>query len=551
LSWLQDFKNHVNFFDSFIILKNQFSCTMKKLFIVLLIVAFAMIGFGSANISQPIGGGEGYYDVSSSPSGAAVTVDGTSVGKTPTTAIVMVTGTPGHTINVNLAGYEPWSQYYSGNPAEGQHIQVHAELVPIPTPVPTPAPGSGKGYYQVSSNPTGGSVVFDGTNYGLTTVTITVSTTGTPGHTITVSKSGYETWSQYYEGNPGQDKTISVYATLVPTVQTGYITVTSNPSGASAVLDNGYDQLTTTGTFSNVPTGWHNVEVSKSGYLLYSTSIEVKPGATSTVYATLTPNKQVGSISVSSNPVGASLYVDTIYQGYTNQIVGNLAAGTHTVLLKKSGYKDFSQSMTVNSDQTVYMTATLTPLSSPTTGDLDVSSSPSGASIYLNGAYQGETRSSGPFYITGLSPGTYTVVLKKSGYLDYTTATQIVAGSTAKVSAVLAPASGTPTTASADIFSDPSGADVYINNAYKGVTPLSFDNVQIDAAKTYTVDIKLEGYKPYTSSGTISPGQNVVINAALTKTAQPTPTQSPLSPITIVGALCIVGLLSIVLMKKR
>jgi hypothetical protein len=524
---------------------------MKKWFIVLLLVAFAMPGFVSANISQPIGGGEGYYDITSSPSGADVVVDGTSLGKTPATAIIMVTGTPGHTINVNKAGYEPWSQYYSGNPAEGQHISVHAELVPIPTPVPTVAPGSGKGYYQVSSSPSGGSVVFDGTNYGLTPVTITVSTTGTPGHTITVSMSGYQTWSQYYSGNPAQDQTISVYATLQPVVQTGYITVTSNPSGASAVLDNGYDQLTTTGTFSNVPTGWHNVQVSKSGYQTYSTSIEVKSGATSTVYATLTPNKQVGSISVSSNPVGASLYVDTIYQGYTNQIVGNLAAGTHTVLLKKSGYKDFTQSMTVNADQTVYMTATLTPVSNPTTGDLEVSSSPSGASIYLNGAYQGETRSSGPYYITALSPGTYTIVIKKSGYLDYTTATQIVAGSTAKVSAVLAPASGTPTTASADIFSDPSGADVYINNAYKGVTPLSFDNVAIDAAKTYTVDIKLEGYKPYTSSGSISPGQNVVINAALTKLPAPTPTQSPLSPITIVGALCIVGLLSVVLLKKR
>jgi hypothetical protein len=463
----------------------------------------------------------------------------------------MVTGTPGHTINVNLAGYEPWSQYYSGNPAEGQHITVHASLVRIPTPVPTPAPGSGKGYYQVSSNPTGASVVFDGTNYGLTPVTITVSTTGTPGHTITVSKSGYQTWSQYYSGNPAQDQTVSVYATLQPVVQTGYITVTSTPSGASAVLDNGYDQLTTTNTFSNVPTGWHNVQVSKSGYQLYSTSIEVKPGATSTVYATLTPNQQVGSLSVTSVPVGASLYVDTIYQGYTNQIVGNLAAGTHTVLLKKSGYKDFTQTATVYNAQTTSISITLSPVSSPTTGDLDISSSPSGASIYLNGAYQGETRASSPFYITGLSPGTYTVVLKKSGYLDYTTATQIVAGTTAKVSAVLAPASGTPTTASAEIFSDPSGADVYINNAYKGVTPLSFDNVPIDAAKTYTVEIKMEGYKPYTASGTISPGQNVVINAALTKTAQPTPTQSPLSPIPIVGALCVVGFLSVVLMKKR
>ena len=53
-------------------------------------------------------------------------------------------------------------------------------------------------------------------------------------------------------------------------------------------------------------------------------------GATSNVYATLVPYVQYGSISVTSLPVGASLYVDTIYQGYTNQIVGNLAVGTPT-----------------------------------------------------------------------------------------------------------------------------------------------------------------------------------------------------------------------------
>ena len=110
-----DNKNHfLESFDSFIILKNQFRCTMKKWFIVVLIVAFAMIGIVSAAVvaTQPIGGSEGYYDITSSPSGADVVVDGTSIGKTPATAIVMVTGTPGHTINVNKAGYEPWSQYY-------------------------------------------------------------------------------------------------------------------------------------------------------------------------------------------------------------------------------------------------------------------------------------------------------------------------------------------------------------------------------------------------------------------------------------------------------
>jgi hypothetical protein len=276
----------------------------------------------------------------------------------------------------------------------------------------------------------------------------------------------------------------------------------------------------------------------------------VKPGATSNVMATLVPNTQYGSISVSSTPTGASLYVDTIYEGVTNQIVSSLATGTHTVTLKKSGYQDYSQTATVNNAQTTYLSITLSPLSSPTTGDLDVSSTPYGASVYLNGAYKGETRSSGPLYITGLSPGAYSTVLKKSGYNDYSTTANIVAGKTAQVAAVLQPASVKPTTASAEIYSQPSGADVYINNAYKGVTPLSFENVPIAATKTYSIELRLEGYKTYTDSGSVSPGQNVVINAALTPVAQPT-TKSPLSLMTIMAALSIMGLVSVVLMKKR
>ena len=524
---------------------------MKKAFLVLLIIAIAMIGIVSANVSTLPVGESGFYDITSSPSGAAATVDGTAVGTTPTTATVIV-GASGHTIAVNKAGFEPWSKYVNA-PTAGQHVAVNAVLVAIPTPTPTqttPPPGSQKGYYKVSSDPTGGSVLFDGTNYGITPVTITVSTTGTPEHTITVSKSGYQTWTQFYSGNPSADQTISVFATLNPVVQTGNIYVNSNPSGASAILDNGYDQLTTPGTFNAVSTGWHNVQVSKSGYQIYSIDIEVRSGRTSNVMATLVPYTQYGSVSVSSNPTGASLYVDTIYQGVTNQVVGNLNVGTHTIILKKSGYQDSSQTATINNAQTTSLSITLTPLSSPTTGDLDVSSSPSGASVYLNGAYKGETRSSGPLYITGLSPGAYSTVLRKSGYNDYSTTANIVAGKTAQVTAVLQPASVKPTTASAEINSQPSGAGVYINNAYKGVTPLSLENVPIDATKTYSIELRLEGYKPYTSSGSVSPGQNVVIDAALIPLAQPT-TKSPLSLVPIVAALSVMGIVSVVLMKKR
>ena len=402
------------------------------------------------------------------------------------------------------------------------------------------------GFYDISSNPSGATATVDGTPVGLTPTTATLYVTGPPGHTVTVSKQGYQTWSQYYSGNPAAGQHISVYANLIPDVQTGTIYVSSSPSGASAILDNGYDQVVTPGNFYSVTTGYHTVQVLMSGYQQYSTSIPVSAGATSNVYATLTPNQQLGSISVSSVPKSASVYIDNIFEGMTNVVVGNLAVGSHTVTLKLAGYQTWTNTVTVNNQQTTYITATLTPVSSPSTGDLQVSSSPSGAAIYLNGDYQGTTLSTGPFSITGLNPGTYPTVLKKTGYQDYTTSTKIVAGTTTQVSAVLQPTSTPSSTASAEITSDPSGADVYINNAYKGITPIAFQNVPIDATQAYTVTIKLTGYEPYSSSGKISPGQNIQINAALTPSSQPAPTGGSSTIWYIIGGIGIVAAIIVI-----
>ncbi len=448
-----------------------------------------------------------------------------------------MTGTPGHTITVSKEGYQIWSKYYSGNPPAGGTVSVNAQLIPIPVTLPaTPPPGGEKGYYSIQSSPAG-SVTFDGKYVGTTPVTVDVSTTGTPGHTIVVSATGYQTWTQSVAGNPAAGQTVNIYAQLTPVQQIGNIYVSSSPSGATAVLDNGQDSLVTSGTFYNVATGWHNVQVSMPGYQVYSNNnVQVVSGGTTNVYANLVPVTQTGSISVSSIPVGAGLYVDNIYKGETNQIVGGLVVGTHTVQLKMAGYQTFTNTYSVYAGQTTYASVTLVPLQNPSTGDLLVTSSPSGATVYLNGNYQGVTSTSGPLDITDLTAATYTVLLKKSGYQDYTTTVKIVAGQTAQVAATLQ-ASGTQPagTASAEIMSTPGGADVYINNIYKGVTPLNLQNFPIDSTQSYTVTIKMEGYTPYTTSGKISPGQSVQINAALSPVA-PVPTQ-PLNPLSVLSAL--------------
>ena len=190
--------------------KNKTPITMKKPFLVLFIIVIAMTGIVSAAAEeQLIGGSVGYYDITSTPAGASVTVDGNVVGITPASASVYSTTTPGHTISVEKAGYQSWSQYYDGNPASGQHIAVHASLVLIPTIAPTPLPGSQKGYYVVTSDPAGARVDFDGTDYGMSPVSISVSTTELPA-TPSLSRNPVT--------SPGAS---SIPATLLPTRRSG------------------------------------------------------------------------------------------------------------------------------------------------------------------------------------------------------------------------------------------------------------------------------------------------------------------------------------------
>jgi hypothetical protein len=72
----------------------------------------------------------------------------------------------------------------------------------------------------------------------------------------------------------------------------------------------------------------------------------------------------------------------------------------------------------------------------PTTGAISVSSVPSGADVYINNGFKGLS----PITVESLTPGTYYVLVRLSGYQDWQSNTAVSAGSTAQVSAMLIPA---------------------------------------------------------------------------------------------------------------
>jgi hypothetical protein len=68
-----------------------------------------------------------------------------------------------------------------------------------------------------------------------------------------------------------------------------------------------------------------------------------------------------GSISVTSNPAGAKVYLDGTDTGLTTACtINNVSPGTHAVKLVKEGYRDYEQSVTVTAGQTANVSATLT-----------------------------------------------------------------------------------------------------------------------------------------------------------------------------------------------
>ena len=71
----------------------------------------------------------------------------------------------------------------------------------------------------------------------------------------------------------------------------------------------------------------------------------------------------------------------------------------------------------------------ITKIASTKTGFLSLTSSPSGASVSVDGSYQGTT----PLTLSGQTTGSHTVRITKSGYNDYSTTTTVIAGQTANV----------------------------------------------------------------------------------------------------------------------
>ncbi len=404
---------------------------------------------------------------------------------------------------------------------------------------PSDAQNEAPGYFQIDSVPSGAVVVFDGRFVGETPATVTINGTGILEHTISISLPGYATWTRTYPQNPTGGQIVYVSSILTPETNFGSIVVTSSPSGALTTVDGGKGQITPW-TYNGLPSGSHIVQVFLSGYTPYSQVVDVPPGGTARVDAVLAPLQNVGSIQVISSPGGADLYIDGIYRGVTATTVGNLIAGDHNVLLKLSGYRDYTETVTVTSGRVTIVKPNLIQNTQPVTGDLQVSSDPAGASIYLDNTFQGLTQPGSHTELTGITPGTHLLLLTRENYQEYSSTVQITQGQVTVIAASLTP-SPAGSNATLQIASDPEGADVFLDNRFSGITPVTLQSV---SPGSYHVLIKLNGYSDHSTVVNLTSGQSALVSVALTPAVTPTPTTGSPLALAVCGAFFVLAMLS-------
>jgi len=326
----------------------------------------------------------------------------------------------------------------------------------------------------------------------------------------------------------------------------GVLTVTSNPSEATVILD-GYTYGTTPYIFTRLSPGYHTVEVDYPGYQAWVSNVYLDSGQTTQINADLTQLINYGSLFVDATPQGADVYVDGNYEGTSPLTVSGLAVGPHQLELHLAGYEVAVMTEQVTAGQGTVAYPTLQPLSATSgTGAIDITTNVPGALVYLDGIYRGSIQSGTVFSLMTVTPGSHELFLHLPGYNDDTRTITVNAGQITQVSVSFSPQPtaqpGSPQaaagTGSLVVTSAPAGGQVTVDNVFRGVAPVTIYNV---AAGSHVVNIRLGGYSDWSSSASVAENQIALVSATLVPSggAAPVATRTPLAPFAAAAALAL------------
>jgi hypothetical protein len=211
--------------------------------------------------------------------------------------------------------------------------------------------------------------------------------------------------------------------------------------------------------------------------------------------------------------------------------------------LTKAGFDDYTRSVLIEPSTPVSVGVTLikslpestTPPA--TSGSIAITSSPVGATVYVDGIHRGTT----PVILTEIPTGNHLVTLSFKGYDDWNHTISVGSGLMAAINAELEATK--EITGSLAVITDPPGADVSIDGNFKGVSPVTIQGL---SAGTHTVLLTLQDYSDNSTTITVTAGQTRKYSAGLQKVYKPSASDLLLAG----GVVVLIALVALVVMVR-
>ena len=268
------------------------------------------------------------------------------------------------------------------------------------------------------------------------------------------------------------------------------VTITSQPSGASVIID-GMDRGTTPITLFDLTPGPHHLKYRLAGYEERDRFFDTN--SSPYIEKNEVMEEVKGLLLLKTDPEGCDIQIDGVSVGQTPRLITHLSAsGTYSIRLRKAGYLPQAISVKFNGRVPLVREEKMVLAS----GTIDIQSDPAGAEVTVNGVVRGVT----PIKVAEVPKGRAVVKFHLDGFADEVRELAINAGDQQALPVVLKALPGT-----IHLSSVPAGARLYVNNEPRGVAPLSLPGL---TPGTYEVRAEMEGYGTVSKTIQIGNGES-------------------------------------------
>ena len=196
---------------------------------------------------------------------------------------------------------------------------------------------------------------------------------------------------------------------------------------------------------------------------------------------------------VHSKPDGADVSIDGAFRGKTPLLLPNIALGTHRMQIGLTGF--FPRELEVKVEDRTPQKVEVDLVADA--ASLSVTSDPPGAEVLVNGSNRGAA----PCTLERIPTGDAEVEVRLEGYAPYREKLKLAAGQRYEVTARLSAQPG-----ALAVVSTPEKARVYVDNQFRGETPLTIPGLPSGERR---VRVEIKGFEPDARTVRVRAGETV------------------------------------------